>query len=147
MFFPCRGITHSKMYLWKLFFVSEKAVFRQCWRQAKSCQNKKNNFVGNYFAFIFFLIFQREGEKGRRCLIKIQLDSINLCIIFPEPMNFRNARHFSETMERIKSFIRLSDLFDHIQHFDALEYVNRKSFVIQIQFSWWSPFNIKGRHS
>lgn len=51
-------------------------------------------------------------------------------------MIWRNAKHLSETMvfnkHRIKS---LSDPFDIIQHSNALEYLDGKSVVIEIQFS------------
>lgn len=61
-------------------------------------------------------------------------------------MIWRNAKHLSETMvfnkHRIKS---LSDPFDIIQHSNALEYLDGKSVVIEIQFSRWSVSALKGR--
>lgn len=58
----------------------------------------------------------------------------------------QNARHLSETMvfnkHRIKS---LYDPSDYIQYFNALEYLDGKSIVIEIQFSWWSFVDFKGK--
>lgn len=58
----------------------------------------------------------------------------------------RNARHRFETMvfnkHRIKS---LSDPTDYVQYFNALEYLDGKGIVIEIQFSWWSFDDFKGK--
>lgn len=110
----------------------------------------------SYFIFIPFLPHEREkpkignAEKGSQMVnkhthwITSQFNqSLFLALILYIFILFhvglmirRNARHLSETMvvnkHRIKS---LSDPFDIIQHSDALEYLDGKSVVIEIQFS------------
>jgi hypothetical protein len=92
--------------------------------------NKQNHWTHFNHNFLFFSLF----------LPPLSLSlSLGLMIC-------RNARHLSETMvfnkHRIKS---LSDPSDYIQYFNALEYLDGKGIVIEIQFSWWSFLNFKGK--
>lgn len=118
----------------------------------------------SYFIFIPFLPHEREkpkignAEKGSQMVnkhthwITSQFNqSLHLICIFSffflvGLMIRWNAKHLSKTMvvnkHRIKS---LSDPFDIIQHSDALEYLDGKSVVIEIQFSRWSISSRKGR--
>ena len=111
------------------------------------CSKAGRDFAGaKFFMWLRKDLSEREKRSqmfNKQICISLWHVSINIFLFLSSfsagLMICRNAKHLSETMvfykHRIKS---ISDPPNYIQYFNALEYLDGKGVVIEIQFSWWS---------